>query len=353
MKGFFKKFFVATLSALLLLAALPGGALACELEPCPDPDPCPAMYSVVFLPGLHGIFDLTGPPVVQLVAAGEAATAPTVIPCEHFAFTGWNKDFSSVSGPLIVTALYAPVYTVTFDPGEHGTFDPAGAAAVQQVVQGGSAVAPTVIPAEGFEFTGWDSDLTNITGCKTITALYGPITYTVTFQPNNGDPTWGVDVAYHATVARPADPEKCGNTFAGWYTDEALTQLWNFDTGTATADMTLYAKWTPIVITGLPNTYTMYTGGRVTWDPAPSGGTWSFDESYLSRSGGTFTALKAGEVNVVYSVECVKHTVRVTILQSELPQTGQPIDTAWLLSGISGVPLLAGFLVTRKKKERP
>ena len=482
MKRHLKKLFVATLCALLLLTALPVGALASGPDSPPVPESFPNIYSVVFLPGSHGVLDLSGPPLMQWVVKGGSATAPDVIAFPHFAFIGWDKDFSCVNGPMIVTALYAPVYTVRFDPGEHGAFDPAGAAAVQPVVKGGSATAPTVIPDGGFRFTGWDSDFTNITGCKTITALYEPvytvtfdpgehgafdpaganavqqvstggsataptvipdegfkfigwdsdftnitasktvtalyepiytvtfdpgehgafdpagaaavqpvapggsataptvipdegfeftgwdsgftnitasktvtalyepITYTVTFQPNNGTATWSSEVAYHATIVRPEDPKYCGYTFAGWYADKELTQAWNFDTGIATADMTLYAKWAPIVITGLPSTYTMYTGGRVTWDPSPSGGTWIFDDTYFSRSGNTFTALKVGEVTVTYSVQCVKHTVKVTILQSELPQTGQPIDTAWLLSGMSGVPLLAGFLVSRKKK---
>ena len=344
MKGILTKITVAVLCMLLSLFAFANAALACE------PDPCPVMYSVVFSPDGHGTFDLTGAPAIQLVPAGGAATAPTVISCPNYVHIGWDRDFSNVNGPMLVTALYAPVYTVTFDPGEHGAFDPAGAAAVQQVVQGGSATAPTVIPDEGFDFVGWDADFTNITGCITVTALYEPITYIVTFQPNNGDAEWSVEVSYRAMVTKPEDPTLCGSDFAGWFADEGLTQLWDFDVDVAEADMTLYAGWTPIVITGLPNTHTMYTSGRVTWDPAPSGGLWSYDEEYFSLSGGTFTALKAGETTITYSVQCVKHTVKVTVLQSELPQTGQPVDAAWLLSGISGIPLLAGFLVKRRKK---
>ena len=350
MKKTLSKTAVSVLCALLLLAMFSGGALAADQEPEQCSCECPKMYPVTFWPDVFGVFDPAAPFVTQWVAEGEAATAPTVIPFPHFAHIGWDQDFSCVTGPMNVVALYAPVYTVTFDPGDHGAFDPAGADAVQHVVYGGSATAPTVIPDEGYAFTGWDSDFTNITGCITVTALYEAITYTVTFKPENGDSEWSLVAAYHATIEWPEDPKWCGYTFDGWYADEALTQPWDFDAGIATEDMTLYAKWIPVVITGLPDTYTLYTGGRVTWDPAPSGGNWSFDETYLSKSGGTFTALEAGEISVVYSVQCVKHTVRVTIRQSELPQTGQPLDAVWLLSGISGVPVLAGFLVSRKKK---
>ncbi len=412
MKGIFTKITVAVLCMVLTLFAFANAALACE------PDPHPVMYTVVFSFDGHGVFDPHGAPAIQQVPAGGAATAPTVIAFPHYAHVGWDKDFSNVTGHMLVTALYAPVYTVTFDPGEHGAFDPAGAAAVQEVVKGDDATAPTVIPDEGFKFVGWDVDFTNVTGCLTVTALYeplytvtfdegehgafdpagavavqqvlegedaiaptvipdegftfagwdsvftnitesitvtalyDPITYTVTFQPNNGGERWSVGVGYHAKITKPEDPKKCGSTFAGWFSDEALTLPWDFNSDVAKADMTLYAAWTPIVISGLPSTYTLYTGGRVTWNPAPDSGSWSYDEDYLSLSGGTFTALKAGETEVTYSVQCVEHTVKVTILQSELPQTGQPVDAAWLLSGISGLPLLAGLLVSRKKKDR-
>lgn len=44
-------------------------------------------------------------------------------------------------------------------------------------------------------------------------------------------------------LVKPADPTRDGYTFAGWYTDEACTQAYDFSTP-MTADLTLYAKWT-------------------------------------------------------------------------------------------------------------
>lgn len=44
-------------------------------------------------------------------------------------------------------------------------------------------------------------------------------------------------------LVKPADPTRDGYTFAGWYTDEACTQAYDFSTP-VTADLTLYAKWT-------------------------------------------------------------------------------------------------------------
>ena len=44
-------------------------------------------------------------------------------------------------------------------------------------------------------------------------------------------------------LVKPADPTREGYTFAGWYTDEACTEAYDFSAA-VTADMTLYAKWT-------------------------------------------------------------------------------------------------------------
>ena len=46
----------------------------------------------------------------------------------------------------------------------------------------------------------------------------------------------------NGSVAKPADPTREGYTFAGWYTDEACTEAYDFSAA-VTADMTLYAKW--------------------------------------------------------------------------------------------------------------
>lgn len=45
-------------------------------------------------------------------------------------------------------------------------------------------------------------------------------------------------------VTKPAAPAKSGYTFGGWYKEADCTNVWDFDTDTVTADVTLYAKWT-------------------------------------------------------------------------------------------------------------
>lgn len=43
-----------------------------------------------------------------------------------------------------------------------------------------------------------------------------------------------------------------GYRLTGWYTDPALTRLWDFDADTVTANMTLYAGWEAEEAPGTP-----------------------------------------------------------------------------------------------------
>ena len=45
-------------------------------------------------------------------------------------------------------------------------------------------------------------------------------------------------------IIEPNIPVKDGATFLGWFTNEGLTDEWDFDVDTVEDDMTLYAKWT-------------------------------------------------------------------------------------------------------------
>ena len=69
-----------------------------------------------------------------------------------------------------------------------------------------------------------------------------PSTYKVWFEANGGAWVGSVDVKRGGTVGELPTPVRDGYIFDGWYTDTALTQL--FDGGTAiNSTTTLYAKW--------------------------------------------------------------------------------------------------------------
>ena len=73
--------------------------------------------------------------------------------------------------------------------------------------------------------------------------------HTVTIDNGSGQQT--VAVKDRDVITRPADPVNGSNTFTGWYTDKACTELYDF-TSPVTEDITIYAGWfTPVVFDGV------------------------------------------------------------------------------------------------------
>ena len=96
----------------------------------------------------------------------------------------------------------------------------------EQVEQGKSATAPANPTREGYTFTGWNKDFSNVQSDLTITAQYKKnITYfTVTFLDWDGTmlKTEQVEQGHGATA--PADPTRKGYTFIGWDKDFSNVQ---------------------------------------------------------------------------------------------------------------------------------
>ncbi len=78
----------------------------------------------------------------------------------------------------------------------------------------------------------------------TLFALKAAPGYTVAFDTRGGSTVPSAMTAQNKTMVAPANPERSGYTFAGWYKDVDCTQAWDFSEDVVTADMTLYAKWT-------------------------------------------------------------------------------------------------------------
>ena len=69
--------------------------------------------------------------------------------------------------------------------------------------------------------------------------------HTVTFDADGGTPVPDAQTVLHGgKVADPsASVSKTGFYLDGWYTENAHTHKWDFNTGTVTSNMTLYANW--------------------------------------------------------------------------------------------------------------
>ena len=125
---------------------------------------------------------------------------------------------------------------------------------------------------------------------------------TVTCVSNGGSAVPVLDATYNEQIASPV----CTLTnyeLEGWYEDITCLQRAVFPYA-VTQDITLYAKWKAAPRLSSSDADGKVTPGEsVTLTPNLEGGTWSFDEAVLSRSGSTFTALKSGSVRVTYAAE--------------------------------------------------
>lgn len=66
---------------------------------------------------------------------------------------------------------------------------------------------------------------------------------TITFDSKGGTAIEPQIVQIGDLISKPEDPEREGYVFAGWFSDIAMTEEWDFDKDTVLSNMTLYAKW--------------------------------------------------------------------------------------------------------------
>ena len=67
--------------------------------------------------------------------------------------------------------------------------------------------------------------------------------YYIAFQTNGGSVVDAIISKYNKEITKPEDPVKQGYTFAGWYTDEALTKKYTIPSVMPNEDRIVYAKW--------------------------------------------------------------------------------------------------------------
>ncbi|KMQ50417.1 hypothetical protein CHISP_2664 [Chitinispirillum alkaliphilum] len=213
------------------------------------------------------------------IASGETVDEPETPVRQGYEFNSWYSDedltelwdFSTpVSEDITLYAKWTPdapqTYTLSYTAGENGSLT---GETSQTVEHGESGTAVTAVPDEGYEFSEWSDGRTynprtdtNVQDHISVTAQFEAIpvvTFTVTFQSNDGSAVDGIEVEGGETVSEPEEPTRDGYTFDGWYADEELTKLWDFSQNTVKESITLYAKWTP----DAPQTYTLsYTAGE-------------------------------------------------------------------------------------------
>lgn len=147
---------------------------------------------------------------------------------------------------MVCTLACSKKYVVSFETN--------GGSLIESVeVESGSKVSKPTNPIKnGYSFNYWfcDKDLTDKYDFNTLVksdiTLYAgwteaeEVIYTVTFGEDV------VNVVGGQTVSEPTDPIKEGYIFVAWYTDEALTTKYDFNTP-VTANIVLYPSWEEVV----------------------------------------------------------------------------------------------------------
>ena len=201
----------------------------------------------------------------QTIAHGGKATQPPVPVKDGYTFLGWYTegsktayDFAAlVTGDLKLTAEWSAIeYTITYvlNGGANGD-NPTDYTIETDMI---TLNAPS---RTGYNFLGWynsEVDGTKVTeiakgstGNLTLHAIWEAKEYTVSFVANGGNLAEGAasqTVAHGGKVAY-TETQRENYLFLGWFTDEALTQRYDFNTE-VTGDFTLYAKWRLQIVTG-------------------------------------------------------------------------------------------------------
>jgi uncharacterized repeat protein (TIGR02543 family) len=185
----------------------------------------------------------------QQVNKGTDALAPANPTRTGYTFTGWDRAFTNVRADTDVRAQFSiNVYTVSF-------VDSNGASlGSQRINYGSSATAPTNPTRTGYSFTGWDRTFTSVTSDLTVTALYTPVSYTLSYAPGApASEVRGLPASVTGTITTTASvgnaPLRTGYEFTGWSSSLGGT-LQPGDSYTFGAqDVVLTATWREIPAT--------------------------------------------------------------------------------------------------------
>ena len=151
----------------------------------------------------------------------ESVEPGTIIPLEldirEFYYMSVEQDvpmdipFTANNGSITTQAYH----TVTFVDWDGAVLS------TQNVAHGTAAVEPTAPGREGYTFTGWDTDFSNVQSDLTVTAQYAINSYTITYTINGEEYTTQT-YEYGATVVAPEFIVPEGHTFSSWKIPETM-----------------------------------------------------------------------------------------------------------------------------------
>lgn len=171
------------------------------------------------------------------------SSTPTKTATEQytFAFAGWDTAVSEVTGDVVYTAIFTQhirSYTIKF-------VDYDGTPIKSEVLEYGSMPTAPTVSRTGYDFTGWNSTVTTVTGDKTYTAQYKIKTFTITWKV--GDKTTTQTYNYGST---PVYPNGTPLLEGGLFPEANVFKGWSPSIATVTGNVTYTAQFQVEGITG-------------------------------------------------------------------------------------------------------
>lgn len=172
-------------------------------------------------------FDTAGGPYVAPITKPEGTdvTSPADPTREGFTFLGWEPAVPATMPGKDMTCVAQwekniSQYTLSFDT--------TGGTPIKPIEdnEGSKLTRPADPTKEHYVFMGWNPEFPDVMPSMdmTLSALWKPVIYTVTFDANGGTFSNGkgqleVSDIYDAPLTTPEDPTKRGYDFVGWDTD--------------------------------------------------------------------------------------------------------------------------------------
>ncbi len=215
-------------------------------------------------PALVIYLDYDGTEIERFTQAyGEEIEAPADPEREGYTFTGWayvdSDDLEYTgdtvpAGGLTATAQYTVnTYKITYDVAGGTYTDATFTGVAENIAFGANIPAVPAATREGYKapptWTYADEDGVAYTGTTmpafdlVATAEWEKDQFTVSFESNGGTAVASITDDFEASIAKPQDPTKAGQSFAGWYYDENLQNAVQWPLSMPAEDITLYAKW--------------------------------------------------------------------------------------------------------------
>mgnify|MGYP002555213559 CR=1 FL=1 len=201
--------------------------------------------------------DKDGGEIATVVAKnGESVSAPAAPEVAGSKFVGWYAGDNKVEFPFAVAITADAEMTVqarydgalyVFFHSHDGSIVETRSGKTGDVISVSGVSYPL---AEDQSITGWCTDTALTKPVNSVTLensnidLYAKVEtgYWITFESNGGSYVEPMFFAANTVAQPPAAPVQHGYVFAGWHTDEALTQPANF--AQIKVSTKLYAKWT-------------------------------------------------------------------------------------------------------------